>query len=167
MQLCCKKKRLVCLVCAIVMILGGCSLKEKPEPTNQQEQAETTDVPSSFTLILSEADDCRVSSLTAIEESPDGLLPEGSKYLFSEGTKNGNEVMFSCEGLTGNGNSKYTLLLSLSDSDSKIFLCTYQFQNVSLMNNAQIDLSNVSHGQITISANHEESTYSGFISAIR
>ena len=131
MQLCCKKIRLVCLVCAIVMILGGCSLKEKPEPTNQQEQAETTDVPSSL------------------------------------GTKNGNEVMFSCEGLTEKGNSKYTLLLSLSDSDSKLFLCTYQFQNVSLMNNAQIDLSNVSHGQITISANHEENTYSGFISAIR
>lgn len=162
---CRKSKRIVCLVCVIVMILGGCSLKEKPKPTNQQEQAETTNVPLSFTLIISEADDCRVLNLTAIEETPDGLLQGENKYLFSQGTKNGNDVMFSCEGMTGNGKLKYTLLLSLCDSDSK-YLCTYKFQNVSLRNNAHIDLSNVLHGKIAVSANHEENTYSGYISVI-
>lgn len=168
MLLFCEKKRLVCLVCAFLLfllILGGCSLKEKTEPANQQEQAEVTDAPSSFKLIILEADDCRVLSLTAIEETPNSLLREESKYLFSQGNKNGNEVTFSCDGMTENGNSKYMLLLSLCDSDSK-FLCTYTFQNVSLTNSAHIDLSNVLHGQITISANHEENTYSGFISVI-
>lgn len=122
-------------------------------------------MPSSFMLIISETDNCRVLSLTAKEETPNALLHEQSNYLFSQGTKNGNEVMFSCEGMTEKCNSKYKLLLSLGDSDLK-FLCIYTFENVTLTNNARIDLSNVLHGQITISANDEGNTYAGFISAI-
>lgn len=161
-----KKERLICLLGAMAMILGGCSLGKKAESTNPKEQSELINVPSSFSLFISETDNCRVLGLTVIEEAPNNLLQEEGRYLFSQETEIGNEVMLSCEEMNGDGNSKYKLLLSLCDSNSE-FLCTYTFQNVSLTNNAHIDLSNVLHGEITISVNHEEKTYTGCISAIR
>lgn len=160
-----KRILFVIIFCVIMANLNGCMKDTIPKPTKQNNMTNNNELSSPFYLLVEENSEYHVLSLFAMEKPPVGLPQNRSMHQFTSVSERDNQITLSCNDIRPGKNTTFLLLLSLCDSDSN-FLCTYTFDDVTLSENARIELSDIDNGTIKIIVDQVETTYTGYLSAI-